>query len=632
MEVGASKVKKFKRVLRRDPNSWDANMGLALIHFKRGELVEALPHAEKASKIDPASADAKALLGSIYMALDRDAKAEECLADAIKLGPRDYDSYSRLAEVRYRRSDIGGAVEILRDATELFPRNPETFNDLGVMYYLRGNVDQAEEQFDKALSIEPKNGDALFNLAAIYLEQDESDKAVETLEKLIEVEPDRAVHHRDLGLARLRAGEAEAAAKHFEKAIALDPDDAEAHYDLGVSLSQLDQLDASVRSLEKCLELVPEHRDAIFAVIGCHAKKGETEQIVKLWEKSIGPLVRAGKERSAVQPKLSAGKVVAPVGVMEGIERRVEQLAEQEVEISVVVPPLNDADNIRPLHDKLTSVLESIGKEHEIVYVDDGTRDDALNVLRDINLKDDRARVVILARDYGQAASLSAGFDRARGNIIVTVNGDLPDAPADIPAVLDKMAESCDVVSRSAGGRYKPLMSRVAAKLAGLKLDDYDCILAAYDKSALDNMPLCGEMYRFIPAVARWLGLPTAEIPAKEDASAGAAVRGSTDATPSVLDMITAKFLMNKTAGPMRFFAKIAFGSMGVGIIIAILLEWRMMFAGKGIKWDSIFPELAFFAFVAAFLIAVGFVAEIIVRTHGQSQRKPIYIVKKIIE
>ena len=116
MEVGASKIKKFKRALRRDPNSSEANFGLAVVYFKRGELVEALPYAEKASQIDPASGDAKALLGSIYMALDRDAKAEECLAEAVKLSAGNYDPYSKLAEVRYRRNDIAGAVKVLEDA------------------------------------------------------------------------------------------------------------------------------------------------------------------------------------------------------------------------------------------------------------------------------------------------------------------------------------------------------------------------------------------------------------------------------------------------------------------------------------------------------------------------------------
>jgi len=637
MEVGASKIKKFKRALRRDPNSSDANFGLAAIYFKRGELVDALPYAEKASQIDPASADAKALLGSIYMALDRDAKAEECLAEAVRLNAGNYGPYSRLAEVRYRRNDIAGAVKVLEDAAELFPNNSQTFNDLGVMYYLRGDVAEAEKRFDKAREVNSKDRDALFNLSVIYLDRGKADKAVEALEQLVEVEPDRAEHHASLGRAYQAAGNAEAAAKRFEKAVALNPDDAEAHYGLGANLLKLGQHDAAVKSLERCLELEPEHTGAVFAMIGCLAKKGQNDEIVKLWEKSVALAGRAEKDRAAIQPKLSAGIDVAPAEVMEKIERRVAQLAEDKVDLSVVVPVLEQADAVRSFQDKLTRALESVGRPYEIVYVNDGGQDDTLRVLRNINAGDDRVRVVNLARGYGEAAALSAGFDHARGEIIIAVDAGLQYDPEDIRALIGKMAEGYDVVAGVpedsgdlAGGKLRAfLANRITAMVAGIKVHGRGTGLAAYRRSVLDSLKLCGEMYRFVPAIAGTVGFATAEVPIKGAEAAGDEPRPTRTPCP-VLDAIATRFLSDTATGPMRYFVKLALYSIVKGIIISILVAVPVSLAGGNMAWIAL--PIGVYALGAMLIVTAGFVVEIVVRAHRHAQNKPTCFVKEVIE
>ena len=638
MEVGASKIKKFKRALRRDPNSTDANFGLALVYFKRGEFLEALPYAQKVSQIDPASADAKALLGSIYMALDRDAKAEQCLAEAIKLNAGNCDSYSRLAEVRYRRNDLAGAIRILQDATELFPRNSQTFNDLGVMYYLRGDMTEARERFNKARKVNPKDRDALFNLSVICLDEGKADKAVEALEQLIEVEPDRAAHYASLGRANQAAGKHDAAGRNFEEAVALNPDDAEAHCGLGVNLLQLGQLDVSLESLERCLELEPEHSGATFAMIGCLGKNGQTQEIVKLWERSVALTGRAEEKRLAIQPKLSTGRDVAPLEVMEKIERKVDELADEKVELSVIVPALDEAESLRPFQDKLTSALESIGKRYEIIYVDDGSQDDTLRVLRNINQGDDRVRVVSLVRPCGQATSLSVGFNHARGDIIVTADAGLQNDPEDIRTLLDKMAEGYDVVAGlPEGGTREPLgrkvrsfiANQVTSAVAGIKLRDSGSVFAAYDRAVLDNMSLGGEIYRFVPALASGLGFSTAKVPVKGDLSEGTK-SGTTVLPVPVLDAITARFLSDTKTGPMRYFGKLGLCSTITGVIIAILVAVWAVLTGGSLAWIA-FP-IALFALFGALMVATGFIVEIVVRTYRHAQDRPTYLVKEVIE
>jgi tetratricopeptide (TPR) repeat protein/glycosyltransferase involved in cell wall biosynthesis len=639
MEVGASKIKKFKRALRRDPGSSEANFGLAVIYFKRGELVEALPYAEKASQMDPASADAKALLGSIYVALDRDAKAEECLAEAIKLNAGNYGPYSKLAEVRYRRNDIAGAAKVLEDAAELFPKNSQTFNDLGVMYYLRGDVAEAEKRFDKAREVNPKDRDALFNLSVIHLHRGKADRAVEALEQLVQVEPDRAAHNVSLGRAYQAAGNAEAAAKRFEKAIALNPDNAEAHYGLGANLLKLGQQDAAMKSLERCLELDPEHTGAIFAMIGCLAKKGQTDEIVKLWEKNVALAGRADKDRAAIQPKLSAGIDVAPVEVMEKIERRAAELAQDKVELSAVVPVLDETDAVRPFQDRLTRALESLGKPYEIVYVNDAGRDDILRVLRNINEGDDRVRVVNLARGYGHAAALSAGFDHARGEIIIAVDARLRCDPEGIRALIDKLAEGYDVVAGVPEVNGDPvsekvrifIANRITSMVAGMKVPGRGTGLAAYKRSVLDSLKLCGEMYRFVPVVAGTVGFATAEVPLRGAEAADDEPKPKPGPAPCpVLDTIATRFLSDTRTGPMRYFVKLGVYSIVKGIIVSILVAVLVSLAGGSMAWIAL--PIGVYALAAALLVTTGFVVEIVLRAYRHSQNKPTYIVKEIVE
>jgi len=638
VEVGASKIKKFKRVLRRDPNSSEANLGLALIYFKRGELVEALPYAEKASQIDPASADARALLGSIYMGLEREAKAEQCLAEAIKLNAGNYDPYSRLAEVRYRRSDIAGAVRVLQDAAELFPRNSQTFNDLGVMYYARGDWSEAERQFTKAREINPNDRDALFNLSIVHLDQGQADKAAEALRQLIEIEPDRPEHHASLGSACQAAGNHDDAVKHFQKAVALNAEDGEAHYGLGVSLLHLGQRDASLRSFERCLELEPEHTGVIFAMIGSLAKQGKNDAIAQLWEKSADVVSRASKHRQTALPKLSAGTDVTSAELMEKIERTIAALPQETVELSAVVPALRDAQSMRLLHGTLTSALESTGKRYEIVYVDDGTLDDVGRALSEINRGDDRVRIVSLTKTHGGAQRLETGFEHARGDIVVTLDTDLPPEPKHIQRLLDTMQEGYDAVI---GVPTAPTVTPVTRKmrtfianlatnaLAGVKVRDRWWTIALYNRAVLQRMGLYGDIYRCLPSIVDGLGLATAEVqieaaPRADDASG----REPVSATPRIMDVIAARFLANPSPGPMRYFGRLCLWSIAVGVLIsALVLVWAVR-ANGAVAWVA-FP-ITLLGLLGMLMIATGFIVEMVVRSYRRDTRS--YAVHQIID
>lgn len=642
MEPGASKIKKFKRALIRDPNLFDANMGLALVYFRRNEFLEALPYAEKAARIDPSSAEAKALLGSIYIELGKDEKAEEYLDEARGLASDDYSVYSRLAEVRVRLNSVSGAIEVLEDALERFSHRAEAHNDLGVLYFLNGKLADAEKELNEALSIDPKNADARFNRAVVYLEQGNMSEAVKAFGALIDIEHAGAEHYRNMGFAYRGCGDADGAAETFRRALALDPRDPESHYGLGSALLELGQLDASAQSLGTCLELMPGHDDALLALLVCLAKKGETQKIVEVWEGSADRLARQRKTARRSRMRFSRAKELASSEKIEMTERRVAQLVEERMEISVIVPVLDDAESVRAFHERLDQVLERIGKKYEAIYVDAGSHDGTLDLLRELNSMDERARTISLVRGCSRAAVLSAGLDHARGSVIVTLSDDLQDDPEDIPKLLDKIAEGYDMVAGSRNEREdlppitkmkSRMVTWIVGKLLGLNLRDCECGMRAYRKEVVDSIGWRNGAYWCAPAVAGRRGLSTAEVLVTSNRDGGARTgRRAVDPMGAVLDGIVAKSVGSETAEAVRCFGKLGLCSIGFGVIVAVLVALGTLLARRGVAWRAIAFGMAFFVLMAMMLVTAGLVIEISVRAQHQSRGKPHYVVKEIIE
>jgi len=191
-------------------------------------------------------------------------------------------------------------------------------------------------------------------------------------------------------------------------------------------------------------------------------------------------------------------------------------------EISVFLPVFNEEPNLRPLHEKLDRSLAQLGRSAEIIYVDDGSSDGSLSVLREIAAGDSRVRVIALRRNYGQTPAMAAGIDAARGEVLIPMDADLQNDPADIVRLLEKLDEGFDVVSGWRKRRRDPLITRkipsqmanwLISKIGGVPLHDYGCSLKAYRRESLQDVQLYGEMHRFIPIYASWSGARVAESP-----------------------------------------------------------------------------------------------------------------------
>jgi glycosyltransferase involved in cell wall biosynthesis len=308
--------------------------------------------------------------------------------------------------------------------------------------------------------------------------------------------------------------------------------------------------------------------------------------------------------------------------------------------LSIVIPLFNEEENIKELHEKLKKTLDSLNKEYEILFIDDGSTDKTLSILEEIQAHDKRVLVLSLRRNFGQTAAFAAGFDFARGDVIFTMDGDLQNDPADIPKLLELMKDN-DLVSGWRKKRKDPFLTRrlpsrianwLISNVTGVKLHDYGCSLKAYRRDVIKNLKLYGEMHRFIPAVASWYGVRIAEVETVHyPRLRGSSKYGISRTIKVVLDLITVKFLQSFSTKPIQFFGPIGMISGMLGFLISVYLTIDKIFFGHDIGGRPLLLFGALLIIVGIQLIGMGLLGEMIVRVYHESQRKPIYVIKKIL-
>ena len=308
--------------------------------------------------------------------------------------------------------------------------------------------------------------------------------------------------------------------------------------------------------------------------------------------------------------------------------------------LSVIIPLYNEEENLPLLYEKLKEYLESLKKEYEILFVDDGSADRTLSILEEIQAKDNRVVVLSLRRNFGQTAAFAAGFDFARGDIVVTMDGDLQNDPADISKLLE-LIKGHDLVSGWRKKRKDPFFSRrlpslvanwLISKVTGVKLHDYGCSLKAYRRDVIKNLKLYGEMHRFIPAVASWYGVRIAEVEVTHHPRLkGKSKYGISRTLKVVLDLITVKFLQSFSTKPIQFFGPIGVVCGFLGFLISLYLVIDKIFLGHQIGGRPLLLLGALMIIVGIQLIGMGLLGEMLVRVYHESQRKPTYVIKKIL-
>ena len=314
----------------------------------------------------------------------------------------------------------------------------------------------------------------------------------------------------------------------------------------------------------------------------------------------------------------------------------------KSVDISVVIPIYNEEENLRELYAKLSNVLPSITENYEIIFVDDGSIDNSFNILREINTEDKKVKAIKFRRNFGQSAAISAGFDYAKGDVIITMDGDLQNDPEDIPLLFKKIEEGYDIVSGWRADRKDPLFTKklpskfsnwLASKLTGVKLHDFGCTLKAFRREVVENINLYGEMHRYIPALASWMGISIAEVKVRHyPRQHGKSKYGITRLMRGMLDLITVKFLLSYSTRPLQLFGIPGVISFFAGFVIGAYLTIERLAFGTSIANRPLLLLAVLLVFLGVQFITMGLLGEIITRTYYEVQGKPIYAVKEIVE
>ena len=309
--------------------------------------------------------------------------------------------------------------------------------------------------------------------------------------------------------------------------------------------------------------------------------------------------------------------------------------------ISVTVPICNEAGNIKPLYRRIRSTMESVGEPWELILVNDGSTDGSEELLDAIALRDTAVKVIHLRRNFGQTAAMMAGFDHARGEIIIPMDGDLQNDPADIPAMLAKLEEGYDVCSGwrkdrkdNAMKRNLPsiMANRLISLVSGVRLHDFGCSLKAYRREVIEGVRLYGEMHRFLPIYVSWHGARIAEVPVRHFArTSGSSKYGLERVLKVLADLVVVKFLDRFQQKPMYIFGAVGLASLLVSFFSAVFAIYFKYFAIPSRSFiETPMPLLCVItAMTGVMCILMGLLAEMIMRTFYESQNKSVYLIRE---
>ena len=315
---------------------------------------------------------------------------------------------------------------------------------------------------------------------------------------------------------------------------------------------------------------------------------------------------------------------------------------ENRVGLSVVIPVYNEAENLEPLYRELAVQCPKLGRTYEILFIDDGSKDDSFAVLKGIQKRDKKVKVIRFRKNFGQTAAMSAGFDYARGEVIITLDADLQNDPKDFPLLLSKIEEGYDIVAGWRRRRFDKFLTRrlpsimanwLISRITGVKLHDYGCTLKAFRHEVVKSIKLYGELHRFIPAIASNIGVSIAEVAVNHRPR----IHGKSKytifrAVKVVLDIITVKFLLSYSTKPLQIFGLCGLISGGIGGILLLILGYQRLILKVSMANRPLLLLSILLTILGIQFITLGLLAEIMVRAYHEAAGKTTYFVREVLE
>jgi glycosyltransferase involved in cell wall biosynthesis len=309
--------------------------------------------------------------------------------------------------------------------------------------------------------------------------------------------------------------------------------------------------------------------------------------------------------------------------------------------ISIVIPLYNEEESIPHLWEALDKAMANYGQPAEVIIIDDGSKDRSFALLREIADKDPRFTIIRFRRNFGQTAGFAAGFAQARGDVVITMDADLQNDPMDIPKLMAKIDEGYDIVSgwrKNRQDRFidrklpSMMANRLISNVTDVRLHDYGCSLKAYRRDVLQHVHLYGELHRFIPALASQVGGTVTEVPVNHRARQfGRSKYGISRTIRVMLDLITVWFLGTYSTRPIHVFGTLGLASAAMGVLIGLFLTFLKIFLNENIGNRPLLLLAVLLVVIGVQLITMGLLGEMITRTYYESQNKPIYVVREIV-
>jgi glycosyltransferase involved in cell wall biosynthesis/Tfp pilus assembly protein PilF len=517
----------------------------------------------------------------------------------------------------------GDVREAIREWEAADPKDARIQSVLGGAYRLLNEFDRSSEALKRAVELEPDNFKHLYSYGLILHDQGRDDDAIAVLSRALRQQPRNAELLNDQGVLCFHRRRYDEARAYLLQAIAIDEHDHLAR----VNLAYVHLHDGDPVSARQTLNLLLERHPNAIEVI-------ELGRQVDLYE--------TAPEQAATHLRLEMADktyLIAPLQMDSHIETD-----EEEIDLSIVIPIYNEAENVPILHEKLSAVLIPLNRKYEIVFVDDGSTDEGRRIMADLALTDPTVRVIRFRRNYGQTAALSAGFKYAHGKVIITLDGDLQNDPADIPRLLEKMAEGYDLVNGWRKNRQDKaftrrfpswVANRIINKLiegTGIQLNDFGCTLKAYKRGIVKNIRLYGEMHRFIPVFAAWLGVRVAEIPVNHHPRIhGYAKYNLSRVSRVIFDLLVVRFFSDYMTRPIQFFGKIAKKMATWGFSLLALTGLVKCFVHIPVSVDALLVLGTILGMSCGQIVIMGLLGEIMIRHYFEGQGKDNFIVEKVI-
>jgi glycosyltransferase involved in cell wall biosynthesis/Tfp pilus assembly protein PilF len=546
----------------------------------------------------------------------------------LKKKPDLYEANIQMGIHYLQNNNIATAVIYLNKAYAVKKDDASLIFVLANAYEALSNISKSRELYQKAIAIDSDNPEYLHKYGLFLQKIQEIDEAIKTFKNVTRFQPDNFELLNDIGVLYHHQQKYEEAKNYLEKAIALKSDYILAHINLAHVLMASGDFYEALQIADQLNQKYYQNPDVM-----------ELKRQVDNAINNISEDVLNNETELSFSDQLFQ---ITPLTIIKdfGEKRNLEKIG-----LSIVIPIRNERENIPILYDELIGVLNNLKEPYEIIFIDDGSSDGSKEVLESLAEINKDIRVIQFRRNYGQTAAINAGFKYSKGSVVITLDGDLQNDPSDIPRLLKKMSEGYDLVSGWRKNRQDKMFTRKIPSLlanriinkliegTNVQLHDFGCTLKAYKKGIIKNINLYGEMHRFIPVFAAWLGVRIAEIPVNHRPRRfGNPKYNLSRISRVIFDLIVVRFFSDYMTRPIQFFGKIAKKLATGGLIIIIFLGSMNAILDLSISINTLIILMSILLFASLQILFIGLLGEILIRSYFEGQKKDYYVVEKIVK